>query len=162
MASLPSQHPTLSLHLTDTSGTPLITSSTSRSNLASLTSLTTGALHSRAAAQRANLGTPQRIMVEYPDDGAVVVQSYLEPEIDTSDTTPPPHRGSTSSVSTVGGQIIDEDAVPVLVGVVVAGNSEGAREARRAAVRLERVGREFQREWSALDEARQKTAGSRE
>lgn len=160
MASLPSQHPTLSLHLTDVTLTPLITSSTSRASLASLTSLTNGALNSRAAAQRANLGTPQRIMVEYPDDGAVVLQSYLDPIPDASEDklaptrAGPEHRGSTSSIGSMSGlpgQELDEDAVPMLVGVVVAGSSEEAREARRAAVRLERLGREFQREWMAQD-----------
>ncbi|KAI1336801.1 hypothetical protein F5Y15DRAFT_393225 [Xylariaceae sp. FL0016] len=42
----------------------------------------------------------------------------------------------------------DSDAPPMLVGLVVAGSSDEALEARRAAVRLERVGREVQKKWT--------------
>ena len=46
-------------------------------------------------------------------------------------------------------------AAPRLVGVVVAASHDEAKEARRAAARLERVGREFQKEWTAtLDSER--------
>ena len=173
MTNLPSQHPTISLHLTDVTLTPLITSSSSQSHLESLTSLTTSAIKSQSAAQRANLGRPQRIMVEYPDHGAVVLHSYLEPR----EERPYPHARPTSSSSAADGAHHSlasneeaeedprsrpdepatygdaaskaEDATPALIGIVVAGTAEDAREARRAASRLERIGREFQREWAA-------------
>ncbi|KAF5662896.1 hypothetical protein FHETE_7726 [Fusarium heterosporum] len=169
MASLPSQHPTLSLHLSDVTLTPLITSASSQSHLEALTSLTSSALSSQTAALRLGLGRPQRLMVEYPERGPVVLHSYLDPRdsADTttnnavatassrpgsapgsshgpdsraprSDTLPPSHDDSRS-----------EDAAPLLVGVVVAGSADEAREARRASSRLERVGREFQKEWAA-------------
>ncbi|KAJ4265475.1 hypothetical protein NW762_004763 [Fusarium torreyae] len=173
MASLPAQHPTLSLHLSDVTLTPLITSASSQSHLESLTSLTSSALSSQTAAQRLGLGRPQRLMVEYPDRGPVVLHSYLDPRdaVDTtagnsnnaaaptsssrpgsapgsshgpdsrpprSEPTPPSHEDPRS-----------EDAAPLLVGVVVAGSADEAREARRASARLERVGREFQKEWAA-------------
>ncbi|KAM5352229.1 hypothetical protein ACJ41O_004952 [Fusarium nematophilum] len=176
MASLPSQHPTLSLHLSDVTLTPLITSASSQSQLESLTSLTSSALSSQTAAQRLGLGRPQRLMVEYPDRGPVVLHSYLDPRDASEPSTannsvasaaaaaaapstssrpgsapgsshgaesrsprsePPPPKDDPRS----------EDAAPLLVGVVVAGSSDEAREARRASSRLERVGREFQREW---------------
>ncbi|KAL7938936.1 hypothetical protein V8C35DRAFT_276155 [Trichoderma chlorosporum] len=157
MSSLPSQHPTLSLHLTDLTLTPLITSSSSPTHLESLTSLTSSAITSQTTAQRANLGRPQRIMVEYPDSGAVVLQSYLDPR-------EPGGHSESGSVSKykhdhdadadadpddATARTADDAVAPVLIGVVVAASSDDAREARRAAARLERLGREFQKEWAA-------------
>ncbi|UKZ52047.1 hypothetical protein TrVGV298_005814 [Trichoderma virens] len=133
MSSLPSQHPTLSLHLTDLTLTPLITSSSSPTHLESLTSLTSSAITSQTTAQRANLGRPQRIMVEYPDSGAVHDHD-ADADADPDDATT---------------RTADDAAAPVLIGVVVAASSDDAREARRAAARLERIGREFQKEWAA-------------
>ncbi|KAK0765444.1 hypothetical protein N5P37_001379 [Trichoderma harzianum] len=163
MSSLPSQHPTLSLHLTDLTLTPLITSSSSPTHLESLTSLTSSAITSQTTAQRANLGRPQRIMVEYPDSGAVVLQSYLDPR-ESGGGHSEPEPGSKykhghdhdhdadadadpdDATARTGS---DDAAAPVLIGVVVAASSDDAREARRAAARLERIGREFQKEWAA-------------
>jgi hypothetical protein len=171
MTNLPSQHPTISLHLTDVTLTPLITSSSSQSHLESLTSLTTSAINSQSAAQRTNLGRLQRIMVEYPDRGAVVLHSYLDPReqscpqrpsasSSTADGTRQSHDGNEDDEDeeatrheAAAGYDDDaskaEDAAPTLIGVVVAGTADEAREARRAAARLERIGREFQREWAA-------------
>ncbi|POR32598.1 Uncharacterized protein TPAR_07182 [Tolypocladium paradoxum] len=162
MANLPSQHPTLSIHLSDLTLTPLITSSSSPSHLESLTSLTSSALSSQIAAQRAHLGRPQRIMVEYPDAGAVVLQSYLDPR-----ESPSAERNNPGGLlHKVGGDdgaaTRPDDAAPVLVGVVVAGSSDDAREARRAAARLERVGREFQKEWAAQGAERSADGGGPE
>lgn len=171
MSNLPSQHPTLSLHLTDLTLTPLITSSSSQSHLESLTKLTSSAITSQTTAQRANLGRPQRIMVEYPDSGAVVLQSYLDPResggsvdhisepdsfskykykdehehiADDDDDS-----SSTRTPDTARPATADDSVAPTLISVVVAATSDDAREARRAAARLERIGREFQREWTA-------------
>ncbi|PNY28579.1 Uncharacterized protein TCAP_01499 [Tolypocladium capitatum] len=164
MANLPSQHPTLSIHLSDLTLTPLITSSSSPSHLESLTSLTSSALSSQTAAQRAHLGRPQRIMVEYPDAGAVVLQSYLDPResppADRNGSAGPMHRNDGSGDD--GAAMRSDDAVPVLVGVVVAGSSDDAWEARRAAARLERVGREFQKEWVAQGAERSADGGGPE
>ncbi|KAK4080096.1 hypothetical protein H0G86_006227 [Trichoderma simmonsii] len=163
MSSLPSQHPTLSLHLTDLTLTPLITSSSSPTHLESLTSLTSSAITSQTTAQRANLGRPQRIMVEYPDSGAVVLQSYLDPrESGGGHSEPEPgskykhghdhdhDADADAEPDDATARTGSDDAVaPVLIGVVVAASSDDAREARRAAARLERIGREFQKEWAA-------------
>jgi hypothetical protein len=160
MTTLPAQHPTVSLHLTDVTLTPLITSSSSPAHLDSLTSLAHSALTSQAAAQRVNLGKPQRIMVEYPDRGAVVLQSYLDPRdalspsaLTAAAAAAPAAAASESRLpnGTDGDALRQDDGAPVLIGVVVAGSADDAREARRAAYRLERAGREFQREWAAED-----------
>ncbi|KAM0668357.1 hypothetical protein ACQRIT_000893 [Beauveria bassiana] len=137
MADLPSQHPSLSLHLADDTLTPLITSSRSRAHLASLTSLAASALVGQAAAQRVGMGAVERIVVEYPPASAaaaVVVQSYLNA---------PEAAGSAAAVAAS-----EEEQVPRLVGVVVAKNPQDAKEAKRAAARLEKVGRELQSRWS--------------
>jgi hypothetical protein len=187
MTNLPAQHPTLSLHLTDHTLTPLISSSSSQSHLESLTSLATTALTSQTAIQRVNLGAPQRIMIEYPDRGALILQSYLDPAAalpasahaatspspvqprtpqqshsrpgTTNGDTPGEGGGGSSATSVSNGRIDElakklegstlaaEDAPPMLVSLVVAGSADQASEARRAAEKLERIGREFQREW---------------
>ncbi|KAL7959608.1 hypothetical protein V8C34DRAFT_303876 [Trichoderma compactum] len=160
MSSLPSQHPTLSLHLTDLTLTPLITSSSSPTHLESLTSLTSSAITSQTTAQRANLGRPQRIMVEYPDSGAVVLQSYLDPresggghsESELVSKYKHDHDADADADADpddAAARTGDDAVAPVLIGVVVAASSDDAREARRAAARLERIGREFQKEWAA-------------
>ncbi len=171
MASLPSQHPTLSLHLADDALTPLITSSRSRAHLESLTALTTSALTSQTAAQRVGLGAVERIMVEYPEPAAaaVVLQSYLHvPDATTAvaaastETAPAAApvggSGTTSSNGEEGGGVEQrQDALllppPRLVGVVVAKRPQDAREAKRAAARLERVGREFQSQWHTTSDS---------
>jgi hypothetical protein len=100
-------------------------------------------------------------MVEYPDSGAVVLQSYLHPrESGGGDSCD--HSSESESVTKYkddddednerdpdASRPTDETIAPVLISVVVAASSDDAREARRAAARLERIGREFQREWVA-------------
>jgi hypothetical protein len=95
-------------------------------------------------------------MVEYPDRGPVVLQSYLDsPGTGASSSAAAISSSANPSTTTAGEADEDstaaakaEEPAPMLVGVVVAGSADEAREARRAAGRLERVGREFQKEWA--------------
>ncbi|KAI1380915.1 hypothetical protein F4677DRAFT_405122 [Hypoxylon crocopeplum] len=211
MANLPSQHPRLSLHLTDRALTPLITSSRTGPQLDALTSLSHTALSAHESAQRLGLGLPQRLIVEHADAGPVLLQSFLR--------APAPSRPSTST-TTANGQAADNDgsrtrtgngevatpvepeasptstleqrlqqlqllrggsissalddagagatsptldaaeaedanAPPMLVGIVVAPSADEARDARRAAARLERVGREVQARWAEAQQAQE-------
>ncbi|OTA84646.1 hypothetical protein M434DRAFT_400394 [Hypoxylon sp. CO27-5] len=214
MANLPSQHPHLSLHLTDRALTPLITSSRTRPQLDALTSLSHGALSAHESALRLGLGSPQRIMVEHPDNGPVLLQSFLRADAPAHPTTttnttatatanpsspsssataaanghqpsssdpnepPSPISPSTEASPTSAverrlqqlqlhgsnsvalddtdatsptldiGEEEDANAPPMLVGLVVAPSADEARDARRAAARLERVGREIQARWA--------------
>jgi hypothetical protein len=166
MSSLPSQHPTVALHLTDLSLTPLITSSSSPSQLESLTALAHGALNAQAAARRVKLGSPQRIMVEYPDAGSVVLQSFLDSSRDPNSTAAAPLNGSIPTGRPYAAASMDsssprqDDAVaPGLVALVVAGSADEAHEARRAAARLERVGKDFQKEWANNEDQKPATDG---
>ncbi|KAL9943347.1 hypothetical protein D7B24_005149 [Verticillium nonalfalfae] len=279
MTSLPSQHPTLSLHLSDRNLHPILTSARSDTQLEALTSLATTSLTAHAAAHRLALGHPQRLMVEHGPGAPVVLTSYLDPaaalssspahtptaaRIASSATSPrragspstgaggivvtgPPAASSSLNPAAVaaaadpspstlahsalapptdllaavtlssagsgsgsdptatattssrpngvppprsrphtrdsgraassaaaaatppakrkqtaphsrsaqdGLETSAADAAPMLIGLVVAGTAEEALEARRAAVRLERVAREVQREWTVEENRR--------
>ncbi|KAI0437772.1 hypothetical protein F4803DRAFT_537366 [Xylaria telfairii] len=210
MSNLPSQHPSVSLHLTDRALTPLITSARDPDHLSYLTSLTQTAQAAYESAQRLGLGPAQRIMVEH-GEGPVLLQTYLSPIPPASRaTTPPtngggrasrhspsPHQGAlalavenrnntatpqptipTTTAPNLRGGADDRalflgrdddhldddddddddsleenpDAPPMLFGIVVAASADDTLEARRAAVRLERVGREIQSHWAELQQ----------
>ena len=151
------------------------------------------------------MGNPQRIMVEYPDRGPVVLQSYLDPpDIDTSHINRRDHskkadvagghskgtgsRTSNTSSDTDGegshrGRLDqsaaqvhraglsspklhsgkpEDSTVPTLIGLVVAGSVEDVGEARRAALRLEKFGRDFQKQWTSDGSGSSDGAGPRD
>ncbi|ORY57282.1 uncharacterized protein BCR38DRAFT_110867 [Pseudomassariella vexata] len=185
MANLPSQHPNLSVHLTDRALTPLITSSRSSHKLQSLSSLSHTALVAHESALRLGLGNPQRIMVEYASNGPVLLHSFLIPtspcqllangqgdlatekgiQGQTAGEDEPTLRGEASTSTTPRQQ--DEpgaiegnsNAPPMLLSTVLAPTAEHTLESRRAAARLERVGREVQAKWAEASQRDEFTAG---
>ncbi|KAG6230561.1 hypothetical protein E4U34_000379 [Claviceps purpurea] len=129
MAQLPSEFPTLAIHLADKNRDPIITSSSSPSQLASLTSIAAGALVSHSAIQRIGLGRPERIMVEYPDAGAVIIETFL----DTPESVAPAVAAGSAIVPGKG-----------------SGASTSPRDLSRASealVRVEMLGKRLQEEW---------------
>ncbi|KAI1810285.1 hypothetical protein GGS20DRAFT_568199 [Poronia punctata] len=98
MSNLPSQYPTLGLHLTDRALAPLITSARNPDQLGALVALSQTALAAHETVQHLGLGLPQRIMVEH-DDGPVLLQSFLRPARPRTANTPPPVSPRPSSPS---------------------------------------------------------------
>jgi hypothetical protein len=116
---------------------------------------------------RLGLGLPQRIMVETANSGPVLLHSYLNPVQKQAK-----ERRSRDTLRSVGGSTAFEEveamevpdgksggedleagpaAMPLLIGTVVASGPGDISEARRAASKLERVGRVVQREWARGD-----------
>lgn len=90
-------------------------------------------------------------MVEYPDRGAVILQSFIDPEEPTGRPGTSSHDSTSTSTRGSGNKPDgeeDEDKPPRLVSVVVAKSADQTKEARRAAARLEKIGRDFQKEWA--------------
>jgi hypothetical protein len=170
MANLPSRHPDLGLHLTDRAATPLITSTRSEAQFQSISSLSQTALLAHGAALRLGLGVPRRIMVECSQSGPVLLHSFINPPStrstaasNSANGNPLPrseddHEGEQhgrSSRSTTAPPPDDSAAVesvasvaPLLLSTVVAPSADSVLEARRAAARLERVGRQVQARWA--------------
>lgn len=150
--------PTLHSHLSDTSLTPLLTTARSQTTLSSLASLTSTAITAHSTSLRLNMGPPRRLLVEDPD--RLVLTSFLLPPRSRGDADSS-IGGAASEAETNGTEgdrkreeenKDEELRPPMLVALVSAPASEG-KEARRAVARLEKVGREFQKEWTANGEA---------
>lgn len=114
-------------------------------------------------------------MVEYPENGPVVLHSYMCPMGLALGVPGRRNNGSSESLATAVGGKADDDEVrrstptipvgdddggadapaedidpsdpPMLTSTVVAPRAEDLREARRATARLEKVARVFQAEW---------------
>jgi hypothetical protein len=78
-------------------------------------------------------------MVEHTVGGPVVMQSFLRPNAEAT------ANGATTEQEAHGQQ----EEAPMLVGIVVGATADDGKDARRAAARMERVGRQFQKEWIA-------------
>ncbi|PVH74131.1 hypothetical protein DL98DRAFT_34091 [Cadophora sp. DSE1049] len=182
MARVPPQTDPFGLHVADRALNPILsssqspssrnTTSQSRRQFQSLSSLTTTAINAHDTASRLGLGTPQRIMVETQSSGPVVLTSYLHSPDRSRATIEQPQEtprllGETSDDENaheepvngldesdhkpreVGvGEFEQRNRPPLLIATVVASSATEIGEARRSAARLEKTGRNFQREWS--------------
>lgn len=110
-------------------------------------------------------------MVEHADGGPLVLNSFIEPvsssaaeedvsalDVDGKVGDEAEDNGASNGEGSGGanrggdgpeGDGGDVEDPPMFVAVVVGASAEDGREARRAAARLERVARDFQREWTA-------------
>ncbi|KAK8069141.1 hypothetical protein PG994_005757 [Apiospora phragmitis] len=156
MANLPSQHPSLAVHLADRTRTPLISSARSQRQAQALSTLTHSALLVQESAMRLGLGSPQRVMVEHSSNGPFLLHSFIETDIAQHDAVQeiPAYAQMHPSGSNQTGQLSEIpndsgfDEAPMLLSTVVAPTSESALEARRAGTRLERVGKTIQSSWT--------------
>ncbi|KAI9643892.1 hypothetical protein NHQ30_007243 [Ciborinia camelliae] len=91
-SSTSNPNPNLSLHLTDPSLTPLLSSSSnshpSSPQIRSLTALSSTALSAYNSSLHLNLGTPQRIIVETNASGPILLHSFIAPTFSTAHARP--------------------------------------------------------------------------
>ena len=150
------------------------------SNAHALESLTLAANTAFESAKRLGLGLPQRMMVETMDKGPIVLHSYMNPaafvaqggarrEQDAGLTGMAESGGSEGygMAVTINGHANKEseaeelsvEAPPLLIATIVGRSADDLSEARRAAVKLERIGRGVQREWAKGQERHAEAAG---
>ncbi|KAK8085254.1 hypothetical protein PG997_006525 [Apiospora hydei] len=156
MANLPSQHPGLAVHLADRTRTPLISSARTQQQAQALSTLTHSALLVHESAMRLGLGSPQRVIVEHASNGPFLIHSFIETDTAQHDALQemPAYvemnpdgfnqTGQSSEIPNDG----EVDEAPMLLSTMIAPTSESALEARRAAARLERVGKAIQSSWT--------------
>ncbi|KAH6722089.1 hypothetical protein BKA61DRAFT_468953 [Leptodontidium sp. MPI-SDFR-AT-0119] len=144
------------------------TSSQLRRQFQTLSTLTTAAINAYDTASRLGLGAPQRIMMETQSSGPVVLTSYLQSPVRgraTVEQTQETRRLLGENVEersareaqangvddgaheSRDGELESRNRPPLLIATVVASSATEVGEARRSAARLERIGRDFQREW---------------
>ena len=175
-SSLIAQFPDHTIHLTDTSGFPILSSVISDSpssdaSEATLTSLTSVFLQAQETASRLGLGMPKRITVETEGGGVVVVQSSitaspsLSPSPSAGDPSSPTSGGDSSNPNPAS-QLGDGDAasprVPTLISTVIAPSATQMAEARLATWSVEAIGRKFQKAWLAEQEEQGQSGDLRE
>ncbi|KAI6710324.1 hypothetical protein JHW43_007136 [Diplocarpon mali] len=145
-------------------------SSASRVQSQALSAVTVASISAYDTASRLGLGLPQRVMVETWASGPIALTSFLQssgqgrPFVEhTPDTLHHINGTSDGSRETAGllanGTVHAEASEtgdgenkqqhsPLLIASVIASSSVEIGEARRAATKLERTGRDFQREWA--------------
>jgi hypothetical protein len=171
MANLLVSHPNLSLHLVDTSTTPILSTSSSHpESLDALTALANTSLTAADAALRLGLGSPQRIVVEY-STGPVLLSAHLQPPASPETTAAATQSSVMGSINGIplspaspgvgsGATAAEEPTAPALLAIVVAPGLESLPDAKRAVGKLERVGRLVQAELAAEDARKAEESGS--
>jgi hypothetical protein len=167
VASLTAQFPNHIIHLTDTSGLPILSSVSSDSPASSpteaaLIGLTATYLQAQETASRLGLGVPKRITIETEGGGVVVVQSSitmsptLSPLSSSAENPSSPISGDNSSNPNPAPQLeegeVTQPRVPTLISTVIAPSAAHMAEARLATWSVETIGRKFQKAWLAEQE----------
>ncbi|PBP20564.1 hypothetical protein BUE80_DR008688 [Diplocarpon rosae] len=144
--------------------------SASRRQSQALAAFTAASITAYDTASRLGLGLPQRVMVETWASGPIALTSYLQSSghgravaehapdslqhingtFDESRETGDLLANGTvhAEVSGAGESENKQQNSPLLIASVIASSSVEIGEARRAAAKLERTGRDFQREWA--------------
>ncbi|KAI9868069.1 MAG: hypothetical protein M1813_006814 [Trichoglossum hirsutum] len=171
-STLIAQFPNHIIHLTDTSGLPILSSVSSDSSPSSdteaaLTGLTATYLQAQETASRLSLGAPKRITIETERGGVVVVQSSITTPPSSSSPLSSSAEDLSSPISRDNGHNPDptvqpgdgevaQSRVPTLISTIIAPSATQMAEARLATWSVEAMGRKFQTVWLAeQDEQRQ-------
>ncbi|KAH0545160.1 hypothetical protein FGG08_000772 [Glutinoglossum americanum] len=172
-SSLIAQFPNHIIHLTDTSGLPILSSvssepPTSSATEAALTGLTATYLQAQETASRLGLGVPKRITIETEGGGIVVVQSSItaspssSPLSSSAENPSSPISGSNTNPASQLGSEVAQPRVPTLISTVIAPSAAQIAEARLATWSVEAIGRKFQKAWVAEQEEQRQSGDTLE